>query len=71
MLIRASPCAIDLADEIAAIEAQLKHLVTKTAPQLLDELGIGVATAAQVLVSWSHPGRCRDEAAFASRNDVV
>jgi transposase len=54
-----------LDDEIAAIDTQLKHLVTKTAPQLLDEFGVGVVTAAQVLVSWSHPGRCRSEAAFA------
>lgn len=51
--------------EIAAIDAQLKTLVTKTAPQLLDEFGVGVVTAAQVITSWSHPGRCRNEAAFA------
>ena len=27
--------------------------------------GIGPVTAAQAIVSWSHPGRCRSEAAFA------
>lgn len=32
---------------------------------LLDRLGIGPRGAAQILVSWSHPGRCRNEAAFA------
>ena len=51
--------------EIAAIDAQLKTLVIKTAPQLLDGFGVGVVTAAQVITSWSHPGRCRNEAAFA------
>jgi transposase len=40
-------------------------LVAQSAPQLLDEYGVGVVTAAQVIVSWSHPGRCRSEAAFA------
>jgi transposase len=29
-------------------------------------LGVGAITAAQILVSWSHPGRFRSEAAFAS-----
>ncbi|WAU82606.1 IS110 family transposase [Streptomyces sp. Qhu-G9] len=36
------------------------------APELLDLRGVGPITAAQVLVSWSHPGRFRSEAAFAS-----
>ena len=31
-----------------------------------DGFGIGPVSAAQVIVSWSHPGRCRNEAAFAS-----
>jgi transposase len=54
-----------LDDEIHDTEAELKTLVAKTAPQLLDEYGVGVVTAAQVITSWSHPGRCRNEAAFA------
>lgn len=36
------------------------------APELLELQGVGPITAAQVLVSWSHPGRFRSEAAFAS-----
>ncbi|MFF1687448.1 MULTISPECIES: transposase [unclassified Streptomyces] len=36
------------------------------APALLDLLGVGPITATQILVSWSHPGRFRSEAAFAS-----
>jgi transposase len=34
-------------------------------PDLLDEFGIGPITAAVVLGAWSHPGRCRSDAAFA------
>ncbi len=54
-----------LDDEITDIDRDLKGLVLQTAPQLLDEFGVGVVTAAQILVSWSHPGRCGNEAAFA------
>lgn len=32
---------------------------------LLDQFGVGPITAATVLCAWSHPGRIRDEAAFA------
>jgi hypothetical protein len=35
------------------------------APALLTEPGIGPISAAQLLISWSHPGRFRSEAAFA------
>jgi hypothetical protein len=34
-------------------------------PDLLAELGVGPIVAATVLGAWSHPGRCRSEAAFA------
>ena len=34
-------------------------------PALLAEPGVGPVVAAQLLVSWSHPGRVRSEAAFA------
>lgn len=46
-------------------EAELERLVANLAPFLLGELGVGALTAAQLLVSWSHPGRVRSEAAFA------
>ncbi len=42
------------------------RLVKQEAPELLVLLGVGPITAAQILVSWSHPGRFRSEAAFAS-----
>jgi len=50
-------------------ERELKHeiqaLVARLAPALLAEPGIGPASAAQLLLSWSHHGRFRNEAAFA------
>ena len=35
-------------------------------PALLAQPGIGPVSAAQMLVTWSHPGRFRTEAAFAA-----
>ncbi|WP_276082799.1 transposase [Nonomuraea thailandensis] len=32
----------------------------------MEQIGVGAISAAQVLVSWSHPGRFRSEAAFAT-----
>jgi transposase len=43
----------------------LKQLLDEAAPQLVAERGIGYITAADFYVAWSHPGRCRNEAAFA------
>jgi transposase len=51
--------------EECELKRELEALVARLAPALLDEPGIGPATAAQVLVSWSHRGRFRSEAAFA------
>ena len=55
-----------LNDELAANQAQLKDLLqaSKAAP-LLNKTGIGPVTAAVAYAAWSHPGRVRDEAAFA------
>ncbi|MFJ8073854.1 transposase [Streptomyces sp. NPDC096176] len=36
------------------------------APKLLRLPGVGPISAGQILVSWSHPGRFRSEAAFAA-----
>jgi transposase len=51
--------------QAAELERQLLTLVRSLAPHLLAEQGIGPISAAQILVSWSHPGRLRSEAAFA------
>ncbi len=60
-----------LTDECRELEAAMAPLVRSLAPALLDEPGIGVLVAAQILVSWSHQGRCRNEAAFARLGGVA
>jgi transposase len=55
-----------LAAEAAALRAELDRLVAAIAPWLLELSGVGPISAAQVLVSWSHAGRLRSEAAFAA-----
>ena len=40
--------------------------MAEAAPELLELTGVGPVSSAQAFVSWSHPGRCRSEAAFAS-----
>ncbi|MFD4195569.1 IS110 family RNA-guided transposase [Amycolatopsis thermoflava] len=45
--------------------AQLDDIVNDVAPALISQPGIGAVTAAQVIVSFSHVGRCHNEAAFA------
>jgi transposase len=45
---------------------QLTNLVEDLAPGLTGHYGIGPVTAAQAIVSFSHPGRCRNDAAFAA-----
>ncbi len=58
--------ALALAAEAAEYETELKQLVVAICPALLERPGIGTITAAQFLISWSHPGRIRNEAAFAA-----
>jgi transposase len=55
-----------LAAEAAGLRAELERLVTAIAPWLLELPGVGPISAAQLLVSWSHAGRLRSEAAFAA-----
>lgn len=52
--------------ELTDNRTQLDALVAAQAPQLLEKTGMGAVVAATVLVAWSHPGRVRSEAAFAS-----
>ena len=51
--------------EERSLTRELHERTSRIAPQLLAEPGIGPISAAQTLVSWSHPGRLRSEAAFA------
>ena len=57
--------------EAAGLENQIDQLVRRVAPTLLDEVGIGPVVAAQLVVSWSHAGRVRSEAAFAKLAGVA
>jgi len=57
--------------EAASHEALLEKLVVETVPALLAEPGVGAITAAQLLVSWSHAGRIRNENAFAAMAGVA
>ncbi|MEV0185931.1 transposase [Streptomyces sp. NPDC050625] len=57
--------------EARELENELLQLVRQQAPELLELLGVGPITAAQILVSWSHPGRFRSEAAFVSSAGVA
>ena len=58
--------ALALEAEAADLESELELLVRELAPALLAEPGIGAICAAQLLSTWSHRGRFRSEAAFAS-----
>jgi transposase len=46
-------------------EKAIRTLVRSWRPDLLELTGVGPIVAATVLTAWSHPGRCRDDAAFA------
>ena len=61
----------NLNNEIAELKTPIAELITAAAPQLLNQFGIGPVTAAQVFIAWSHPGRCRSEAAFARLASVA
>jgi transposase len=45
---------------------QLLAIVNDIAPGLTSRYGVGPGSAAQAIVSFSHPGRCRNEAAYAA-----
>ncbi|MFF8618629.1 transposase [Streptomyces sp. NPDC015350] len=60
------------AQRIQALQTKAKDLekeiltLVRGCPRAPRPLGVGPITAAQILVSWSHQGRFRSEAAFAS-----
>ena len=57
--------ALDLDDEAAEHTRDIDTLTAALAPGLRAVRGVGPLVAAQVLATWSHPGRIRNEAAFA------
>lgn len=61
-LARRIEAATEEADEL---EREMLDHVRAPVPELLDEPGIGPIVAAQLIITWSHSGRIRSEAAFA------
>ena len=66
--------AVRLAKRIITLDAELNDNMAgisdlvhaSPAAELLEKTGIGPVTAARTLVAWSHPGRIKNEAAFAA-----
>ncbi len=63
--------ALFLEAEAAEHETDIEQLVMAACPSLLDLSGVGPLTAAQLIISWSHNGRIRNEAAFAALAGVA
>jgi transposase len=68
----------DVARRCLALQAEAKghedairEVITNWRPDLLQTRGVGPIVAADVLCAWSHPGRCRSDAAFASLAGVA
>ncbi|MDT4962994.1 MAG: transposase [Pseudonocardiales bacterium] len=62
-----------LSAQLTELDPQLLALIKQhpAGPTLLAEAGVGPVVAAQLLISWSHHGRVRNEAAFASLAGVA
>jgi transposase len=58
--------ALALYDEAKGHEQAMKAVIKSWRPELLERKGVGAVVAATVLCAWSHPGRFRSEAAFAT-----
>src|SRR5205085_6295934 len=56
---------LQLTAEERELAREIETLTRKLAPQLLEQPGVGPHAAAQLVLSWSHPGRIDSEAAFA------
>ncbi len=55
----------DLDREARDHQHAIHRIVASWRPDLLERLGVGPIVAATVLCAWSHPGRVRNDAAFA------
>jgi transposase len=61
---------LDLDTEVKANLTTLRAVISDAAPTLLELPGVGPVNAGIVLAAWSHPGRVRNEAAFAKLGGV-
>lgn len=58
--------AIALEIEADELERAIAPIIARVAPTLITQRGVGPITGAVIFCAWSHPGRCRSEAAFAA-----
>lgn len=63
--------AIALDAEANELQRAIGKIIDDVAPELVAQRGVGPITAAVVYCAWSHPGRYRNEAAFASLAGVA
>jgi transposase len=62
---------VALTSELDSDQARMTELLRdRAAAALLEKTEIGPVTAATIFTAWSHPGRVRNEAAFASPTRV-
>ncbi|MFB9654913.1 IS110 family transposase [Arthrobacter sp. NicSoilC12] len=65
--IRLARRVTEATNQLAANQKRMTELIQQSpAAPLLEMVGAGAVTVATVLTAWSHPGRVRSEAAFAS-----
>jgi transposase len=57
--------SLELTDEIDTHTQAMHAIIEDWRPDLLAVTGVGPVVAAVILCAWSHPGRIRDDAAFA------
>ena len=63
--------ALALEQEADELQRAITTIVERVAPALVAQPGVGPITAAVIFCAWSHPGRCRSEAAFATLAGVA
>ena len=69
--IRLARRVVEVTEQLAANQKRMTELIQQCpAAPLLERVGAGAVSVATVLTAWSHPGRVRSEAAFASLGGV-
>jgi transposase len=65
--VRLARRVLEVTTQLTANQKRMTELIQQSpAAPLLEMMGAGAVTVATVLTAWSHPGRVRSEAAFAS-----
>ncbi|MDI2021114.1 hypothetical protein PJL18_01632 [Paenarthrobacter nicotinovorans] len=65
--VRLARRVLEVTTQLSANQKRMTELIQQSpAAPLLEIVGAGAVTVATVLTAWSHPGRVRSEAAFAS-----